>query len=218
MGGKAKGAKAEKMKRAERDARRAVIETALAMSRSGLSPGRSGNVSCRWKTGMLITPTGMAYERHRPARHRLRRRQGRGARQESEEAVERVALPSRRLPRAPGHERGRAHAFAQCHRARVRAQSDPGVPLHGGGGGRQRHPARALRHLRHPGAGALRGEGPVPPQRLPDGEPRPDRHWRDASRRARARAGGRGAGDAVLQGAGAGRAGHPAGRTRWRAC
>ena len=39
MGGKAKGAKAEKMKRAERDARRAVIETALAMSRSGLSPG-----------------------------------------------------------------------------------------------------------------------------------------------------------------------------------
>jgi len=62
VGGKAKGAKAEKMKRAERDARGAVIETALAMSRSGLSPGRSGNVSCRWKTGMLITPTGMAYD------------------------------------------------------------------------------------------------------------------------------------------------------------
>ena len=55
-------AKGEKPKRAEREARRAVIETALAMSRSGLSPGRSGNVSCRWKSGMLITPTGMAYE------------------------------------------------------------------------------------------------------------------------------------------------------------
>jgi len=55
-------AKAEKSKRAERDARRAVIATALAMSRTGLSPGRSGNVSCRWKTGMLITPTGMAYD------------------------------------------------------------------------------------------------------------------------------------------------------------
>jgi L-fuculose-phosphate aldolase len=40
-------------------ARRAVIETALAMSRSGLSPGRSGNVSCRWERGMLITPTGI---------------------------------------------------------------------------------------------------------------------------------------------------------------
>jgi ribulose-5-phosphate 4-epimerase/fuculose-1-phosphate aldolase len=55
-------AKGEKPKRAEREARRAVIETALAMSRSGLSPGRSGNASCRWKSGMLITPTGMAYE------------------------------------------------------------------------------------------------------------------------------------------------------------
>ena len=58
MGAKAKGAEAK--------ARRAVIETALAMSRSGLSPGRSGNVSCRWQDGMLITPTGMAYGDIRP--------------------------------------------------------------------------------------------------------------------------------------------------------
>ncbi len=55
-----------KGKEAEKNARRAVIDTALAMSRSGLSPGRSGNVSCRWKGGMLITPTGMAYEAIRP--------------------------------------------------------------------------------------------------------------------------------------------------------
>jgi L-fuculose-phosphate aldolase len=51
----------------EAGARRAVVETALAMSRSGLSPGRSGNVSCRWRDGMLVTPTGMAYEDLRPA-------------------------------------------------------------------------------------------------------------------------------------------------------
>ncbi|MFA5950322.1 MAG: class II aldolase/adducin family protein [Hyphomicrobium sp.] len=50
----------------EDDARRGVIETALAMSRSGLSPGRSGNVSCRFDDGMLITPTGLAYEEIRP--------------------------------------------------------------------------------------------------------------------------------------------------------
>jgi len=56
----------EKSKDAEKNARRAVIDTALAMSRSGLSPGRSGNVSCRWKRGMLITPTGMAYDVIRP--------------------------------------------------------------------------------------------------------------------------------------------------------
>lgn len=49
-------------KKGEDKARKAVIEAALAMSRSGLSPGRSGNVSCRWGEGMLITPTGMAYD------------------------------------------------------------------------------------------------------------------------------------------------------------
>jgi L-fuculose-phosphate aldolase len=51
-----------KGKQSELKARRAVIDTALAMSNSGLSPGRSGNVSCRWNDGMLITPTGMAYD------------------------------------------------------------------------------------------------------------------------------------------------------------
>ena len=55
-----------KSKDVEKEARRAVIDTALAMSRSGLSPGRSGNVSRRWKGGMLITPTGMAYDVIRP--------------------------------------------------------------------------------------------------------------------------------------------------------
>lgn len=73
MGAKEKSAKAEKGKAkpakgkaSEDKARRAVIATALAMSRSGLSPGRSGNVSVRFDKGMLITPTGMAYEELRP--------------------------------------------------------------------------------------------------------------------------------------------------------
>lgn len=48
-------------------ARREVIDTALAMSRRGLSPGRSGNVSRRWAQGMLITPSGMSYETLAPA-------------------------------------------------------------------------------------------------------------------------------------------------------
>ena len=43
-------------------ARQEVLETALAMSRRGLSPGRSGNVSRRFRDGMLITPSGMAYD------------------------------------------------------------------------------------------------------------------------------------------------------------
>lgn len=42
-------------------ARQSVIDTAQAMASSGLSPQQSGNVSCRWVGGMLITPTGMDY-------------------------------------------------------------------------------------------------------------------------------------------------------------
>lgn len=42
--------------------RKLVVETARAMSRSGLTPGRSGNVSARFGEGMLITPSGFRYE------------------------------------------------------------------------------------------------------------------------------------------------------------
>lgn len=42
--------------------RQEIIDTALVMSREGLSPGTSGNVSARWNDGILITPTGMAYD------------------------------------------------------------------------------------------------------------------------------------------------------------
>lgn len=49
-------------RRGEKSLRKAVLETALAMSRSGLSPGRSGNVSARAEGGMLITPSGMVYD------------------------------------------------------------------------------------------------------------------------------------------------------------
>ena len=44
-----------------------IISIAQRMSSSGLSPGRSGNVSARIDGGMLITPTGMAYAEMRPA-------------------------------------------------------------------------------------------------------------------------------------------------------
>ncbi|MCU0953818.1 MAG: class II aldolase/adducin family protein [Hyphomicrobium sp.] len=41
--------------------RQAIVDTARAMNSSGLSPGRSGNVSARSRDGMLITPSGLAY-------------------------------------------------------------------------------------------------------------------------------------------------------------
>lgn len=50
----------------EKALRKEVVETALSMSRSGLTVGRSGNVSCRFKDGMLITPSGKRYEETEP--------------------------------------------------------------------------------------------------------------------------------------------------------
>ena len=46
----------------ERWLRQEIIDTALAISGEGLSPGTSGNVSARLDAGFLITPTGMAYD------------------------------------------------------------------------------------------------------------------------------------------------------------
>lgn len=46
----------------ETTVRREVAEAAVAMSRQGLSPGRSGNVSARVADGILITPSGLAYD------------------------------------------------------------------------------------------------------------------------------------------------------------
>ena len=44
-----------------------IISTALRMNSSGLTPGKSGNVSARIDSGMLITPTGMTYGELKPA-------------------------------------------------------------------------------------------------------------------------------------------------------
>ena len=42
--------------------RKKVIATARLMSETGLSPGRTGNVSTRFEDGILITPSGIAYD------------------------------------------------------------------------------------------------------------------------------------------------------------
>ncbi|TLV04894.1 L-fuculose-phosphate aldolase [Klebsiella indica] len=40
-----------------------IIDTCLAMTRLGLNQGTAGNVSVRYRDGMLITPTGIPYEK-----------------------------------------------------------------------------------------------------------------------------------------------------------
>ena len=44
-----------------------IISTAQRMGSSGLTPGKSGNVSARTDSGMLITPTGMPYGELKPS-------------------------------------------------------------------------------------------------------------------------------------------------------
>jgi L-fuculose-phosphate aldolase len=49
------------------DLRREVIETCLKMNAEGINQGTSGNVSVRSDEGFLITASGIAYERMKPA-------------------------------------------------------------------------------------------------------------------------------------------------------
>ncbi|UCD69243.1 MAG: class II aldolase/adducin family protein [Betaproteobacteria bacterium] len=51
----------------EQQLRKHIIRTALAMNSLGINRGTSGNVSARWKTGFLITPSGRRYEDTRAA-------------------------------------------------------------------------------------------------------------------------------------------------------
>lgn len=47
--------------------RKQIIATALKMNSPGINRGTSGNVSARWKSGFLITPSGLPYEETRPS-------------------------------------------------------------------------------------------------------------------------------------------------------
>ncbi len=46
--------------------RAAIVRACLEMSRQGLNQGTSGNVSVRWNSGLLITPSGLPYESMAP--------------------------------------------------------------------------------------------------------------------------------------------------------
>lgn len=46
----------------EQNLRKEIITTCLKMNGMGINQGTSGNVSCRWKNGMLITPSGLPYD------------------------------------------------------------------------------------------------------------------------------------------------------------
>ncbi|MCI0435037.1 MAG: class II aldolase/adducin family protein [Gemmatimonadetes bacterium] len=45
----------------ERALRESLVATGLALERAGFAVAKSGNVSCRWGDGLLITPSGLPY-------------------------------------------------------------------------------------------------------------------------------------------------------------
>lgn len=51
----------------EQSLREEIIATGLRMSELGINQGTSGNVSARFRSGMLITPSGIPYEHLEPA-------------------------------------------------------------------------------------------------------------------------------------------------------
>ncbi len=62
-----KSAKPPRRSAADTALRGEIISTAQRMASSGLTPGKSGNVSARIDNGMLITPTGIPYGEIKPA-------------------------------------------------------------------------------------------------------------------------------------------------------
>ena len=50
------------MDKSEKKLREQMIETCIQMNEVGINQGSSGNISVRWKEGMLITPAGIAYD------------------------------------------------------------------------------------------------------------------------------------------------------------
>ena len=46
--------------------RESIVAACLEMNRSGLNQGTSGNISLRWRDGLLITPTSLPYDQMAP--------------------------------------------------------------------------------------------------------------------------------------------------------
>lgn len=50
----------------EQALRKEIVAICIEMNRMGINQGTSGNVSVRWKNGLLISPSGMPYEETSP--------------------------------------------------------------------------------------------------------------------------------------------------------
>jgi L-fuculose-phosphate aldolase len=100
-----------------------IIAAARTLAPAGLGVNRSGNLSARWGDGFLITPTGVAYDRLRPAdlaHVRL-----------SDGAASGPLLPSSETPfhRAIYTARPELNAIVHCHSPHATALACAGRPI-----------------------------------------------------------------------------------------
>ena len=54
------------MDETELNIREEIIRTGIRMNELDINQGTSGNISVRWKKGILLTPTGIPYEELHP--------------------------------------------------------------------------------------------------------------------------------------------------------
>ena len=54
------------MNRAEEKIRKKIIDTAKKLGSKELNHGKAGNISVRWKDGLLITPSSISYDKIKP--------------------------------------------------------------------------------------------------------------------------------------------------------
>ncbi len=127
---------------------RQIIDTCLEMTRLGLNQGTAGNVSVRYQGGMLITPTGIPYEKLTEDKIVFIDADGQH---------EQGKLPSSewRFHQAAYQTRPDAQARGPQSRCPLYGGVDPqpahpGHPLYDRRGRREFDPLRALCHLRHP--------------------------------------------------------------------
>lgn len=91
---------------------REIIETCLEMTRLGLNQGTAGNVSTRFENGMLITPSGIPYERM--TENMIVFIDGNGKHEEGK-LLKRMAFPYGGLSKQTGCQRGCSQSCRSLH-------------------------------------------------------------------------------------------------------
>ena len=126
---------------------RQIIDTCTEMTRLGLNQGTAGNVSVRYQGGMLITPTGIPYEKLTEDKIVFIDADGQHE-QENCPPANGVFIrrPTRRDPMPGGGPQSRCPLYGGVDPQ----PAHPGHSLYDRRGRREFDPLRALCHLRHP--------------------------------------------------------------------